>query len=218
MSRTTAPTLLLMAALGRVGFTCETPPREPRPVARIASALPGTCDGFLDYGDELRVSGVELAWMTMTGIGLLEAELRIELENQGRARFRSASAAPDVRDYQQLGGIPNADPLPAEFGAIEPLGATWSSSPLRVQMPAQQFVDLMEGLRDGTIPLVVRADEETEFAAGVRIANWSQHWDLSFRAWDLNFAHGALHAHAFSAPGPCCMTNTPISSPDVSRL
>ncbi|RIL04008.1 MAG: hypothetical protein DCC71_14370 [Proteobacteria bacterium] len=155
-----------------MGANCDEP-RLPRPDARVESTLPGSCDGFLDYGDELRASGVRLGWVRPSGIGRVEAEFHLLLENTGGARFRSASAVADVTAAPQLSATTGPEPVPADFGPIGPFGAAWSTAPLLIDVPAVHFAELVALLGDGTIPLVVSADEENVLAPGVRVLEWS---------------------------------------------
>jgi hypothetical protein len=168
-----AAILFGVGVLGLMGTRCGEP-QSPRPEARMRSALPGSCDGSVDYADELRVSRLMFNWVRPVGLDLFEVNLDVELSNAGDARFRSASLTPDFASAPaELQSLASPAPLAADFGPIEPFGSAWSTAPLLVHVPAQLFDDLMRGLGDGTIPVIVHADEENVFAPNVEIHLWT---------------------------------------------
>ena len=84
--------------------TTETEiPWEPgeRPPARPSNERRGSCDGVLDYADELLPENVTVVRETNIGDGFVEVELTLRLVNRGAARFRSASAT--LRQPADLG-------------------------------------------------------------------------------------------------------------------
>jgi hypothetical protein len=179
MSRAAVAAFVLIGTLGMLGFECGAP-RPPRIGARVAASHPGSCDGFIDYGDEFRVLDLQIGWMTPVAPGLVEAEIRILIQNVGDAPFRGASAVPNLVDAQDLGVVENPAPLPADFGALDPGASAWSTNPLLVQLPPLAFDDLMARLRDGTVPLVVHADEVNVLAPGVEVHDWSSFEDRMY--------------------------------------
>ena len=172
MKRSAVGLALVIASFGMVGFECGEP-RPPRPAARVASTLPGSCDGVVDYGDAFEISYLQIAAMRPVGLGVWEVEFDLEVTNRGNERFRSASVLPDFSAFPELGVVASPAPLPADFGAIDPHGTAWSTATLLLQLPATKFGDLMQMLRDGTVPLVVYGDEVNVLTPGVEIHDWS---------------------------------------------
>ena len=178
---------LVLATL--TGLRCDWP-RPPRGEARAVGTMAGSCDGVVDYRDELRVARVDLEWAGPAGLDRFEAQLQVELENETGARFRSAAALPDLSGHPHLEAALGAASLPAEFGPIGPGERATSRNGLVLQMPLEQLVETIQGLRDGTIPMTVHADEETVYAPGVRVMNWTYLNDLHFRSWEGNLSEG----------------------------
>jgi hypothetical protein len=166
--------LLVLSGVVAMGARCGEP-RPDRPAARVASAEPGSCDGFVDYGDELVASEFRLGWSAPVGGGAWAIEIDFDLTNQGDAHFRAASATPNFSDLPELGIV--AASLPADFGAIGPFGTASSTVPMMVTVPAAHFDELMQRLLAGDVPMVVHADEAPVLAPNVQVLNWGARED-----------------------------------------
>ena len=171
MSKQAMAAILILVALSGIGAQCGA--RPPRPDARVPSTAPGTCDGFVDYGDEFEIASVTIASQRPVGLGLWEAELDVELLNHGDASYRAASMTPDFSAAPDLHVVTSPAPLAADFGPIDAHGSARSTAPLLVQATAASFTDLVQRLGDGSIPLHVFADEIPVLAPGVEIHDWT---------------------------------------------
>jgi len=176
MNRIAVIALLGIGSLGTIGAECGAP-LPPRPEARAVSTEPGSCDGIVDYGDEIQVTATRNAAMRPVGLGVWEIDLELEVLNLGNARFRGLSVIPDFAAQPELDVVATPLPLAADFGPIDPHGSAWSTAPLRLQIPATKFGDLLDALLDGTLPLVAHGDEAPVLAPGVRVVEWTAHED-----------------------------------------
>lgn len=199
MLRTKLLVLAVVTLAGTLGADCGEP-RPPRPDARIPAALPGSCDGLVDYGDEFEVTFLQNAGMSLLGFGVIEVDIDIEVRNLGDAHFQAASVLPDLSDAADLGVIASPAPLAAEFGEIDPGATVQSSVPLRLQIPAVHYGDLISRLGNGTIPLSVYADEVNELAPGVEIHDWTAVEDRMY--YVASQPNGGFGGPLNADPGP----------------
>lgn len=190
----------IIACLALLGAACE-PEETSRPQPRGVASHPGSCDGVLDYADELRPSQVSLVRQTDLGGGIAEIEVSVTLENLAEGSFRGASAILDAAAASpDLGILADPPPFAADFGAIAPFGSAAATATLQLRLPQANVAELLARLADGSQPLTVFADEAPVLGEGIRVASWNSGLDAFYRFAAQNGHNGGPAAEPPAPP------------------
>lgn len=159
---------LLLAAAVMSGATLAS---EPRPY----STIPGTCDGFADYADEIRASNFAVSTQTPLAGGLSSVAIGFTVRNADNAQFLGATVIPDITYLvAQLGAV-SASFVPGTTGAIAAHAlSVASATPIMLQLPTANVASLITRLNSDQVPITVHADEQMVLAADVQVIYWNQ--------------------------------------------
>jgi hypothetical protein len=206
--------IALLASIALAGSALDAAAREP-------NLKRGSCDGILDYAQELHPAQIELVQEVVLGNGMSRLDLTMELRNGDIGRFRSASAFPKIDSSSNpLGVVLDPPPTQADFGEIGPYGTGLAAALLSMTVPSANVQALVEQLQNGTIPIGVHADEQTVYPDGTMVRNWDRTWDDAYRAYSLNgvtvdseppYEAGAIYQIWFPSP----IVTPPVLPPDA---
>ncbi|MEO0600648.1 MAG: hypothetical protein AAF211_04375 [Myxococcota bacterium] len=170
-----------------------------------------SCFGVIDFSSELALDQVTEAGRTDLNTGLERLELEIRLDNQEDGTFSRAEASPDEQEvFDGYGGRVFA---PATWNTIAPNATADSVLSLLVDLPTANIDAFKSDLSDGTLALVVHAEEVPELADGVVIHEWTEADEDAYVAGDnlepvgpvytfrLDYPDGAPQAFVDAANG-----------------
>nr|MDJ0786934.1 hypothetical protein [Myxococcota bacterium] len=166
---------------------------------REPSARPGSCDGVLDYADELVPGAFQLVGRTPTIDGRVRVELSTDVTDVAGVRFAAASAFPDLAGHEDL-DVVEGSVWPAEFDAIPTSGTAASVETLSLELPDANVAELLARLADGRIETTVHADEEPVVRDGIRFAMWSGGLDWAYGVAEQEFGDNRWGVTATGAP------------------
>ncbi|MEM6928814.1 MAG: hypothetical protein AAF602_17885, partial [Myxococcota bacterium] len=170
-----------------------------------------SCFGVIDWSSELVLDQVTEVGRTDLNTGLERLELDIRLDNLEDGTFSRAEAFPD--EQQVFDGYGGRVFAPAAWDAIAPNSRTASASSLLVDLPTANVDTFVADLSDGTLPLVVYAEEIPELKDGVVIHEWAEDDEDAYLAGDnlepvgpvysfrLDYPDGAPQAFVDAASG-----------------
>ncbi|MEW5851582.1 MAG: hypothetical protein AB2A00_22520 [Myxococcota bacterium] len=142
---------------------------SPRPY----SLDPGSCDGFANYVDEIRVSGFQLVSQTPAADGYTEVTVGFQADNADHGQFRGATIIPDMDDLAVNVGAVQDSLIAGTLGPVAPLEATLLPvDNITLRVPSDNVAALVDRLNSGLVPLTVHADEEMILQPDVYMLHW----------------------------------------------
>ncbi|MGH0033935.1 MAG: hypothetical protein ACQGVK_02790 [Myxococcota bacterium] len=141
--------------------------------------VPGSsCDGRMDYADEILLSNFRVASETPLGDDRVEVAIEFDLENLATGRFSSASAFSDASGLGHEVAYSDLLAQPVDLGVIEPHQLATAPNPWVLQLDAGDVAPLLADLNAGAIPLAVHGAEQTYLEPGVSLVYWESAEDL----------------------------------------
>lgn len=179
--------------------------------ARDLASFAGSCDGVVDYGDELVPDRAALTY-TSAGAsdGYVRVEIDIPIDNVGPARFLAATALPVFEGL----GLDVRSTVGADYGEILPGARVQPDTPVLLEVWPDDVDDVMAGLQDGSIPFALMAQELAQVNTHVAVFAWTEALEGAFDSaantdpgpapwdpeaeWTLHFTVGDTVPDAFS--------------------
>lgn len=139
-----------------------------------------SCDGVMDYADEIALSNFHVLSETPLGDGRVEVALGFDLVNGASGRFATARAFADVSGLGLEITVAEAVASPVDLGAIEPGQQGPAPNPWVLQVAEGEVASLVADLDAGALPLTVHGAEQTYLEPGVTLVYWGSAEDLYY--------------------------------------
>ncbi len=158
--------LVSAAMVGLPGLALADPPRP-------YSTVPGSCDGFANYADELQVSGFQIVSQTDLGDGTSEVSLSFQMNNLDVGVFFGASVLVDMAALADLGAVGDSL-VPATLGNIAARATGLvPATDLRLRLASERVAELLDRLNSGQVPTTVHGAENNVLQPDVRELLWT---------------------------------------------
>lgn len=141
--------------------------------ARQFSTKPGSCDGFANYADEIRLENFQVVGQTNFPDGTSEVRINFTARNVDIASFLAASAHPSIDKLVAEYGALHESLVPATLPGIPPFANNLTPvSEFVLRLPTVNLGQMLADLNAGLVPVTVYADEQAVYAPDVKVMTW----------------------------------------------